>query len=48
MLCKMDRFVDKLSITPGGCNGIKYISNVVSRMKRIPLSTFSTETSSNY
>ena len=35
MVCKMVRFVNNLSITRGWCNGIKFVFNIVTSIKRI-------------
>ena len=45
---KCGRFVNNLRIPRGRCNGIKFPSNIVTNIKRIPLWTFSIEIFSNY
>ena len=45
---KMGWLVNNLTITHSQCNGIKFLSIMVTSIKRIPLWTFSVEISSNY
>ena len=40
IFCKMGRFVNNLSIACSQCNVIKFISNIITSIKRIPLWTF--------
>ena len=41
MVCKIARFVNNLSIPRDRYSDIKFLSNIVTSSKRIPLSTFS-------